>query len=87
MATISKDNGSEWRASGVQRRDFRSSKDEPEVPKKGPRAPKAERLRWWCRGKEGQEHTYRLAQHYSLMRRSWDTYRCARCGKKEWRGC
>jgi len=85
MATVSKNNGSEWRARGVLRRDFRASKDEPEVPKKGPRSLKSKRLKRWCRGKEGQEHAYTFVPERLFLLPNWGVYRCSRCGREEWR--
>lgn len=51
---ISRDPDS-YRAEGVLRRDFRSSRGEPDVPRHVP-ATKRKDGRRWCRGHEGREH-------------------------------
>jgi len=54
MARIKKDKTS-WHASSVIRRDFRSSKEPPEVT--GSARQKKNRSKW-CKGKVGIEHNY-----------------------------
>lgn len=71
---------SEWKESGIIRRDFRASKDGPEVMPhraKSKKSVKKNRARW-CRGKTGVEHQVVLVKWYMLAK-------CQVCGMNEYK--
>jgi hypothetical protein len=76
MATLSEDNSS-WKASGIQRRDFRSTKNGPEIPKGSKRKKNTKK---WCKGIEGREHK---VIHW-VEKNRWGSYvdKCENCGKE-----
>lgn len=74
---------SDWKESGVNRRDFRASKDGPEVPRghrgiKAPTRRKKKDAARWCNGKVGVEHSLTL-----IDRRYYSEAFCTACGRKE----
>lgn len=79
MTTL-KEDGDSWKASGIKRRDFRNSKEEPEVNRhKGNKKKNTSR---WCRGKQGQEHDVEHVPHPTYWRYGSHVDRCKRCGKE-----
>ena len=68
---------SEWKESSVARRDFRSGRNEPEVPKRGGLKRKKDTKRW-CRGKVGKEHNLFHFKWYAWMH----VDKCRECGKE-----
>lgn len=54
MVTLSED-GDSWKASGIRRRDFRSSKEEPEINRH--MGNRKKNTKKWCKGKVGKKHT------------------------------
>lgn len=53
MVTLSEDSDS-WKASGIKRRDFRSSKEDPEINRHTGNRKK--NTKKWCKGKVGKQH-------------------------------
>ena len=84
MTTLSEDSDS-WKAGGVIRRDFRATKDGPEVPKPGKN--KRKNLKRWCRGKEGKEHKWIIIRReFSFGANVFLHDKCSECGKEtNWR--
>jgi len=77
MTTLSEDHDS-WKASGIIRRDFRSSKDGPEEPRH--RRGRLKGSGKWCRRKVGLEHqTYTVEVGRGYWRHYLDI--CKVCGK------
>jgi hypothetical protein len=79
MATLSRDNGSSWKARGVRVRDARHTHNGPDVTGA---VTKGKNTKRWCRGKVGVEHKLVVA----VMRRctlfaSLVRY-CSECGKE-----
>lgn len=73
---------SEWKESNRKRKEFRQSKDGPEVPR-GYRSitkkrPKKKRSNRWCNGVEGREHAV-------FLKESWYNghAQCSGCGMHE----
>lgn len=65
MATLAEDTTS-WKASSVQRRDFRATADGPESPRK---SGNRKNTRRWCKGVEGREHVsdIRMSNHGKML--------------------
>ena len=73
---------SEWQENALERRDFRATKNGPEV---APHRSKKDTRRW-CRGKVGREHVWETRHDHSM----WLAFcidRCAVCGKEVWQPC
>lgn len=84
MARISQDDDS-WKAGGIKRRDFRSVRNGPEVPKHG----KKKNTKKWCRGQVGKLHDTEVKPWKSLSfyrdpfnRPVWVVDKCKNCGKE-----
>lgn len=77
MATLSED-GDSWKASGIKRKDFRNTKNGPEVIK--PRSKK--NTKRWCRGKVGKEHKIIHQPHPTYGKFGTHVDRCDECGKE-----
>ena len=78
MATLSEDSDS-WKASGIRRRDFRSSKEEPETNRH--MGDQKKNTKKWCKGKVGREHDI----VHQVRQRSYGTLHvdvCQRCQKE-----
>lgn len=79
-----------WHAGGVKRRDFRSAKADPDVPRHNPKPSPAKKAKKsknprWCRGKEGREHQVVLGPHPWSVRPDARMAVCAECGMQEYR--
>lgn len=79
MARISEDSDS-WKASGTIRRDFRSSKEDPEVNRH--MGNKKKNTKKWCRGKTGQVHDIKHQEHPTYGKYGTHIDLCMRCGKE-----
>lgn len=76
MARVSQDSDS-WKASGVQRRDARQIKDNPQVKHPGKKDTKR-----WCKGKVGREHVLLTRSIQLGGSREWgDEDYCKVCSK------
>lgn len=74
---------SDYKKSGIDRRDFRSSKD----PEQQAKHSSNKNTRKWCKGKEGVAHVTKCVSYKELKQRSYipDSWRlliCTVCGKE-----
>jgi hypothetical protein len=78
---------SDWKKSNIDYRDFRASKDGPEVPRghrglqsSQKRKKKRKDMARWCMGKEGVEHSVILVHQWHYIMKA----QCSVCGRGEY---